>query len=111
MIIERQGRTYFAPDDATALQADGTWSSIAHAKLLPIDIKALQDRVVALSGGAVPSDADLLAWAKVNHPAMTGRAQAAVVQATADAAWTNYQTKMKAQGVAVPDVAPQYGGL
>jgi hypothetical protein len=110
MIIQRQSRTYFAPDDATALDATGSWSALPHAKLLPIDIKALQDQVAQLRLPPLPDDAALLAWAKQNHPAVPRNAQADVIQKQAAAAWTDYQTKMKAQGVVVPDVAPQYGG-
>lgn len=87
MNIIRQGREYFAPDSATVMQSDGTWSGIPHAALLPVDIKALQDA------------------------ALETRSILAAQNAEIERRWTEYRNEMAVSGIELPESAPDYAGL
>jgi spore cortex formation protein SpoVR/YcgB (stage V sporulation) len=109
MKIERGGMAYFIPQTQTEM-VDGVWTGMPHKDLLPTKLKELQDKEAALLIEDLPSDEELLDWAKQEHPVCQQHVQATELREELESAWQEYKALMVSQGVQMGDM-PEYGGM
>lgn len=109
MEITRGGRVYWGPDALTAMKADGVWGGIDHKKLLPLHIKMLQDQLFDIPVEPMPSDEEMMEFAKLEHPAIKQNQEAEPLRHQIKTAWEEYKALMKTIGLEL-DAMPEYGG-
>jgi len=95
MIIERENRKYWCPDDVTSLDANGIWHGISNDVLVPYDLYILQEEKKSLEKEMVnianeTTDTELIAWARENNPIFQRQSDVETRLAELDLAITNH---------------------
>jgi len=107
MIYKTAKGEVYGPDKK--IKADGFYESPHYSELIPAELKILQDQLHDMPIEPMPSDEELMEFARMEHPAVKQNQEAEPIKQQIKDAWDEYVAKMKEAGLVLGDM-PEYGG-